>query len=269
MEIVTGYAGMKHVTANQQGCMHIGITGDGDYILQTGEKLKAEIITNNKVRIYDGDLVMQGRQAHIAPDAYEDMTISNGSQELNRNDIIVARYAMNSDTGVETVTLAVVEGTAGEVATDPSLTSGDIRGGDVLHEMALYRVKIEGLTIEAVELMAEILPSISALQNSIGQVTAETKVTLPASSWVATSGGKYAYTQTVSVPGITADDKVDVKYTHDGLTTATQVQNYNESYACMQGTEVETGADTVTFYALEDKPTTDIAVLLVGWVAAT
>lgn len=169
MEIVTGYAGKKHVTANKQGCMHMGLAGNGDYILQDGEMLRAEIITNNKIRIYDGDLVMQGRQAHIAPGSYEDVTISNGGQDVKRNDIIVARYAMNSDTGVESVTLVVVEGLPGSTAVDPELTSGDIRGGDTLHEMALYRVSLNGLTVETVERIAPVLPSLDSLNMDIAE----------------------------------------------------------------------------------------------------
>lgn len=170
MEIVTGYAGKKHVTANKQGCMHIGLAGNGDYILQDGEKLRAEIITNNKIRIYDGDLVMQGRQAHIAPGSYEDVTISNGGQDVKRNDIIAAQYVMDSDTGVESITLVVIEGIAGSTAADPALTTGDIRGGDTLHEMPLYRVKLNGLTVEAVEQIAPVLPSLDSLNRDLAGI---------------------------------------------------------------------------------------------------
>jgi hypothetical protein len=191
MEIVTGYAGKKHVTANKQGCMHMGLAGNGDYILQDGEKLRAEIITNNKIRIYDGDLVMQGRQAHIAPGSYEDVTISNGGQDVKRNDIIAAQYVMNSDTGVESITLVVIEGTAGSTAADPVLTTGDIRGGDTLHEMPLYRVKLNGLTVEAVEQIAPVLPSLDSLNMDL------------ASCFQSVSNGKSLIAAAITDKGVT------------------------------------------------------------------
>ena len=45
----------------------------------------------------------------------------------------------------------MIKGTPGEAATDPDVVTGDIQAGDVLHQMPLYRVKLEGLNVVAVE----------------------------------------------------------------------------------------------------------------------
>ena len=82
---------------------------------------------------------------------------------MNRNDIIVRRYRKDEKTEIETVEYGVKKGTPASKATDPEVTTGDIRKGDLLHEMKLYRVKIEGLNIVAVEQLFEILPPINQL----------------------------------------------------------------------------------------------------------
>ena len=46
------YVGKAHVTADQVGDYNAGISG-ADCILDIGEKLRAEILSANKVRIYD------------------------------------------------------------------------------------------------------------------------------------------------------------------------------------------------------------------------
>ena len=62
------------------------------------------------------------------------------------------RYERNADTSIEKASLVVIKGTAGATATDPSYTSGNILdGGDLIDDMPLFRVKIESLTITAVE----------------------------------------------------------------------------------------------------------------------
>ena len=89
--------------------------------------------------------------------------IENGGQAVNRNDIIVIEYVKDEATRLESHTTKVIKGVPAEVAVDPELVTGDINAGAVLHQMPLYRVKIEGLNVVAVEQMFE-----------IGSVAAET-----------------------------------------------------------------------------------------------
>ena len=98
------------------------------------------------------------------------MTIDNGTQGMNRNDIIVRRYKKDEVSEEESTEYAVIKGTpsSGE-AVDPSVTTGDIRSGAILHEMKLYRVKLTGLNIVEVEPLFNILKNQATLQKEIAQ----------------------------------------------------------------------------------------------------
>lgn len=99
---------------------------------------------------------------------------------MNRNDIIVRRYRKDESSEIESTEYAVIKGTpnAGE-ALDPEVTIGDIRTGATLHEMKLYRVKIEGLNITAVEPLFNILKNMAVLQREIATTNKELAAKLP------------------------------------------------------------------------------------------
>lgn len=153
MHLVTGYAGQAHVTAADQGSLNVALFGEESYVLNRGSKLAATVISNNGITIADGDIMMQGRHARIEEDTTVSLAIENGTQGNFRNDLIVARYTKNASTGVEDVNLVVIKGTpATSGQTDPAYTVGDIINDHVAQaDMPLYRVKLNGLTIEAVE----------------------------------------------------------------------------------------------------------------------
>lgn len=161
LHLVTGHMGKAHITAEDHGAFNAAVLGNVDAILSIGEQFKASPITANTVRIYDGELVMQGRHVRIARDTHEDVAIENGTYGVNRNDIIVVRYRKDAALGYESVEFAVLKGdeTTG-TAVDPVPTTGDILSeAALLHEMPLYRVKLSGVNIAAVELLAEVLPT--------------------------------------------------------------------------------------------------------------
>lgn len=161
LHLITGYKGEAHISAENIGAFNAGVVGTGEYVFATGNRFKAELLSNNTVKILDGDLIMQGRHASLKSGTSEEITINNGEMGKNRNDIIVARYTKDSQTGVESVSFAVVMGEAvSGTATDPELTSGDILSGNCLiHEMPLYRVKLSGLTASTPQMLFKTLGS--------------------------------------------------------------------------------------------------------------
>lgn len=151
IDIVDAFQGKPHVTADDVGGFKAGIVGEEDYILPAGEQMKATVISNNKIRIAEGEAVMQGRHWRIKPNTYEDVTIENGTQNMNRKDAIIARYTKNADTGIEKVELAVLKGTpTSGTAIAPAQEKGNILEGTMKHEMLLYIVSLKGLNIESV-----------------------------------------------------------------------------------------------------------------------
>lgn len=154
MNIITGYKGTPHITAQQDRDINMSTFGDGVYILNIGSKMSATIISANEVQVADGLIIAQGCCAEIARGTTESLTISNGSQDMYRTDLIVLRYTRNSGTGVETMALAVIEGTpASSSPATPAYTSGSIANEDTLVEFPLYKVNIDGITISSLTSM--------------------------------------------------------------------------------------------------------------------
>lgn len=172
MKIITGATGATHVTSNNDGEFNQGILGDGLIVFTNGHALDAQISNNNLITVLDGDLVFQGRHALIEPETNEELTISTGAIDKNRNDLIVARYAIDTETGYESLTLEVIEGTetSGSPA-DPAITEGVIRTGATLAEVPLYRVRIEGINIVGLDkLFTPIEPIIAQIASLAAQM---------------------------------------------------------------------------------------------------
>ena len=169
--LMDSYAGGPHITEAQLGLAHQATFGPDDYVLEGGRESEAQVLTNNSIRIFDAVYCIQGRRDVIPASGYTDVTIANGTQGMNRNDIIVRRYKKNESSEIESTEYAVIKGTPNAgAAVDPEATTGDIRSGATLHEMALYRVKITGLNITAVEPMFNILKNMASLQKEFAEL---------------------------------------------------------------------------------------------------
>lgn len=165
LHLVTGYKGNAHITSADQGVFNAGCVGLDEYVFTTGKMFEAQVVTSNAVRIYDGSASMQGRHVNLDIGTFLDVIISDGLQSMNRNDLIVLRYTKNVVSGVESVALAVVQGTLYEgTAVDPLYTKGDILSGATLHEMPLYRVKMSGLNIASVEPLFKVVAPLADIQ---------------------------------------------------------------------------------------------------------
>ena len=161
MKIITGYTGEKHITPIDDARLHMGLFGNGEYVLPTGSQLTATIETATEIRIADGELIMQGRYARNDA-AYETVLIANGSQGKYRNDLIVARYTKDTSTSIESINLVVITGTASATsATDPEYYTGNIENGET-RDFPLYRVRLNGVAIEAVEKLW-VLPTMASI----------------------------------------------------------------------------------------------------------
>lgn len=150
MNIITGKTGKPHITAQQDRDINCAIFGNDCYVLPVGEQLKAEQQTSNTIRVRDGLLVMQGCAASIDSGAFDDVQIENGSQGVNRIDLIVARYTQEIENGFESVKIQVIKGTPAESPKAPAVQSGEIRKGVKTVDFVLYEVKLKAITVESV-----------------------------------------------------------------------------------------------------------------------
>lgn len=158
----TGDTG-RAVSAESDGALFAGIFGSAKYVLENGSQFRAEVQSNNIVKISDGDAVMYGRHVRIPANDSALVTINNGHSGTNRIDLIVFRYTKDS-TGKETVDLAVIQGedSTGTSAA-PATIDGDILTGAMQADFPLYRVELNGLNIVSVTAMFDVIGNISQI----------------------------------------------------------------------------------------------------------
>ncbi len=164
--LITGYAGKSHITSAGDGAVNAAVLGNGRYVLDIAEKFAYELISNNQIRIKSGYAVDQGRKIELAVNDYEELTIDNGLQGVKRCDLIAITYEKNLETGIETATINIIKGTSGDDYTDPEYTAGDIIAGDIKDDFLLYRLKLNGISVEAVEPLFEVRKSVVKMDSS-------------------------------------------------------------------------------------------------------
>lgn len=177
MEIVTGSTGVAHVTPIDDAVRNSNYGYYSDKVVfDIFRAFEAVAVTANEVRVYGGYGMNQGRIFKIDESEYDPVTIENGSQGVRRSDLIVARYTMDTQTGFEDISLAVIKGESGDTYTDPSYTEGAINEGATLDDFPLYRVKVNGIVIEDVEPLFEALPEggrIGAIEKKVNDHIAD------------------------------------------------------------------------------------------------
>ena len=169
--LVTGSHGGDdpHVESKHDALMHAAMLGRSGYILKTRNwTMKPTAKDANNITIPAWDLVVEGRQIYIA--APTDVNIQSGSQGQKRRDLIVARYALNSGTGVETVTLEVIKGKpSAATPADPGIETGSIIGGAIVSDLPLCRVNLDGITVTSIDTLVNVMQPLEDVWDSLTQ----------------------------------------------------------------------------------------------------
>lgn len=170
----TGDTG-RAVSAESDGALFAGIFGSAKYVLENGSQFKAEVQSNNIVKISDGDAVMYGRHVRIPANDSALVTINNGHAGTNRVDLIVFRYTKDS-TGKETVDLVVIQGedSTGTV-TAPTAVDGNILTGAMQSDFPLYSVELNGINIVKVNPLFNVIGNISKLKEELTELNSKLK----------------------------------------------------------------------------------------------
>lgn len=157
VELVTGYAGVAHISAADDGWRNAGTFGAGKYVLPTGTQLACEVQSATLATLGVGDVLFEGR--HVRISETENVSIDNGAQGQKRYDIIALRYQRDTSTGVEVASIEVLKGTptTGTPA-DPTVPSGSILENASTAYFPLWRIPIDGITVgEPVKLYGDVL----------------------------------------------------------------------------------------------------------------
>lgn len=171
IDLITGHADTKHVSALDAANFHIGILGSGIYQLadKDGNFAKPSVKNANTITVPASNWLIHGR--HVRVDSAEDITIESGQSGYKRIDLIVFHYVQDAQ-GVEKVTLEVVKGsrTIG-TASVPSISSSrwDIEStSDSRIELA--RVTLNGLTPSAYSFVSP-LPNLTGVDTDLSKVS--------------------------------------------------------------------------------------------------
>ena len=159
INLVTGFAGVPHVSSIDHGALNIMIFGYDSFVLPFNEEpFKATILRQDSVQaeisIADGDMMMQGRHVRATGEPTK-INIPMPPQHYYRKDLIVMRYTKDISNGVESCSIARLEGEEDDALLGtPNHTTGDLTdAGCILHEVPLYRVVMYDGKITDIEQM--------------------------------------------------------------------------------------------------------------------
>lgn len=166
--LVTGKWGEVHVTSAQQRNFNSGVVGDGQYVMNG---LAATMSDSNTLHVNPGVACMNGADVEV-PAGGVDVTVTNGTQGMLRNDLICVRYTMDGPSQKEKAELVCVRGTpAATDPQDPEYNDGSILDGSLVVDMPLYRVPLDGISVGDPEPMFSVLTPLATLGDSVSLKT--------------------------------------------------------------------------------------------------
>lgn len=203
-------------------------------------------VDNNTVRLASGVYSLSGYALMVDPGTAEDLTIDSGTSGQSRNDLIVAEFIRNGESvGNDTLHFTVVKGTSTSgTAADPALTQQDINAAGVTRQEALYRVKVVGTEITAVEKLAGSVSNLNLVWSRIypvGSLFETTDETFnPASVWGGTwelyGAGRVTVGYSSGETEFNAGGKTGGAKTHTLTTAEIPVSNLKQAIATAAGT---------------------------------
>lgn len=177
-----GPSANPHIYAEDDAAIFQSMFGE-DGILDIGSKLELSIQSNNLVRMSDGALCVGGHIGRIKYADYVDLTIDNGETGHNRNDLIIGSFRNTGEHTIDTFEPQVVKGTpATGDAVDPTLTEGSLYEGEYLRQVAVARVKLEGLNIVGIDMLLPVIPSIPSLKEQLDELNRNLPQGIPLSA---------------------------------------------------------------------------------------
>ena len=179
MKIMTGKTGTPHVTSQQFRQLIEGTVGQESYILQSGENLEPELQTNNLLKIRSGIMSHHGNLSVVDIGTYDEVTIANGTQGMQRIDLVVNRYTRDESSGVESNTWVVIQGTPNaSTPVAPAYTEGNLQEGDLVDDCPVFEVHLNGINVTEVVKLLEVSPDIPTLNASLSELSETESVEL-------------------------------------------------------------------------------------------
>lgn len=167
MEIVTGYTGTPHITAQQDRMINRGVFGEDSYILPVGERLATSIYSATQIKVLDGAVSVQGCIGVITHNGSQTITVTGGESGYNQNKLLCVKYNRTTS-GIESMSLVIVAGSLysntdydiGDPGHDPSVAEYHIDETNGLF-FPIYRICFSETSLHSVVRVAEVLPSLA------------------------------------------------------------------------------------------------------------
>ena len=171
MKIMTGKTGTPHVTSQQFRQFVESTVGQGSYILTNGENLEPELQTNNLLKIRSGMMSHHGNLSVVDIGTYDEVTIQNGTQGMQRIDLVVNRYTRNEETGIENNEWIVIQGTpAASDPQTPAYTEGNLQDGDLVDDCPYLEVHLDGINVTEVKQLLSVANAMSTINKNLSEL---------------------------------------------------------------------------------------------------
>lgn len=168
MKIVSGKTGEPHVTSQQFRQFVEGTAGQESYILTSGENMEPELSTNNLLKIRSGMMAHHGNISCVELGTYDEVTIQNGTQGMQRIDLVVNRYTREEESGIEKNEWVILQGTPHATSpTIPAYTEGNLQDGDLVDDCPVFEVHLNGINVTEIKKRLTILPTIPELNGNL------------------------------------------------------------------------------------------------------
>lgn len=156
-----------HIFAENDAAIYQAILGNGDMLLNYGDKFKVDILGYNSVRVNSGLVSVQGHIGVIEINDSQDITIENGVSGIVRKDLIVAQFTTTGNHGTDTFGLVVVKGAAD--GQRPEVTAEDLNKGGKTRQYPIAEVTMNGLSITEAKVIQTPATSMSDLLYALNE----------------------------------------------------------------------------------------------------
>lgn len=148
---------------NMAAAFHAIIGSSG--ILDRFNNLACTKIGDNSVQMNSGIYSLRGFLLAVEPGTTANLTIDSGTAGQKRNDLVVAELVKSGGgVGIDTLQFKIIKGTSTSgIPVDPTLVQQDVNAAGVTCQEALFRVKLDGVTITTIEAVASLIGNAASL----------------------------------------------------------------------------------------------------------
>lgn len=142
-----------HIYAEDDAQVHRALIGSSSGITLADDLLACVKVNDNTVRLSPGVYSMQGYLLCVVGGTTADLTVDSGTAGVYRHDLLIAEFIRGGGNTADTFRFRILKGaeaSAAAAAVDPSLTQNDLCTGGTTRQEALYRLVINGATLDSI-----------------------------------------------------------------------------------------------------------------------